>query len=189
MTTIKTMEILNIIGAFAGLLGGVAGLLALVVSLVTLFLTHEIHRDNKNDSPRFSATTKFAEVEGLIGKIPSVLRFHGIPDPEKALSEHGVTAEELAYLISSFTLAGVLYTTSPDKTLFCGPDSYRDHMFQSEAMRKAWPLVRMFYGRSANEFRDAMDKLCREHSARSTNKPDDGAPKGQNQCSPGQRPG
>jgi hypothetical protein len=77
------------------------------------------------------------------------------------LQEVDLTPKEFAYLLNSFTLGSVrqaiLY---PDDRAPFPVDNYRYRMCQSEATRKAWPLVKKLM--SPSSFVERVDRTIRE---------------------------
>ena len=89
-------------------------------------------------------------VELKLIDIPEALKFHGITEAD--LAAHDITAQELSYLVASFT-AGRIYHEARKahiRTPF-DPDSerYRHLMCRSESTRKAWPLVKRMMNHSS----------------------------------------
>jgi hypothetical protein len=65
------------------------------------------------------------------------------------LDKAGITPQEFAYLLNSFTLGGTWHRIlHPDLKTPFGVDHYRYRMCKSGATRKAWPLVKMLMNRS-----------------------------------------
>jgi hypothetical protein len=97
------------------------------------------------------------QVERSIGNIEThAFRFHGITAHE--MKAAGVTKEELAYLVASFT-AGRIYDACvfPEASMTEALDirHYRYKMLAQEDTRKAWPLIaRMMTG---NEYIEKLE--------------------------------
>jgi hypothetical protein len=115
--------------------------ISLIVSLLALWQAVRIYKRQETASTRLAHLPSILAVEGSLANLPEALRFHGI-DP-KDLEEAGITPQEFAYLLTSFTCGGVWHQIAPPsvKTDY-EIDEYRSRMCESEPTRKAWPLVR-----------------------------------------------
>lgn len=117
--------------------------LALGVSVAALGYTAYAQWTQAKHATLLENMTVLAETWGALGRKPSLLRFHGVSEAE--LSQAGVDAEELAYLIASFEAASVYYRyfeNNPDPF----PDgSLRQRMCATEATQKAWPVLKRFF--------------------------------------------
>ncbi len=95
------------------------------------------------------------ELEARLGDLPSALRFHGVSPSD--LEEAGITPQEFAYLVNSFTLGSVWHRIiAPGIKTTYGIDHYRYRMCQAESVRKAWPLVKKLMNPS--DFVERIDK-------------------------------
>jgi hypothetical protein len=111
--------------------------MALLISITGFWVA----RREAQRAPMINYLSALSSVEAQIAKTPTVLKFHGI-DPGE-LERRGVSAEEFAYLVTSFTLGGVWHTAywwQRGKTYKRG--DYRYAICAAEATRKAWPLLR-----------------------------------------------
>ena len=61
-----------------------------------------------NINPKFSAI-----VENLIGNDSSLLKFHGIKEPDKFLRYYELTSKDFAYLLASFSFGGLVFRAAP----------------------------------------------------------------------------
>jgi hypothetical protein len=114
-------------------------------------------------SARFHILTKYVELDRCVETTPSVLRFHGVTDAD--LEKAGVTAAELAYLASQFSMVGFyerIHLNMDDGPY--SPGSYRYMLCESEATRRAWPLIRRLIsgGPYVKRIELTMDLLRRE---------------------------
>lgn len=129
-------------------------LVALLVSLGTAWWTVVFNRGQMN-SGVWTNLNPIVQVERSLGQVPSAFRFHGIT--ETNLSEAGVTAEELAYLVASFTSGHIYHMThNPDAVTPFPENSYRYQMLSAPATQQAWPLIkRMLSGTNYTQRLDA----------------------------------
>lgn len=131
---------------------------AVMVSITSLIWTAISARSQRQNTAVVTNHTNIIRVEAQIAKVPSLLRFHGIMDPEMELKQHGISAEEFVYLLNSFTVAGTFYRTAPRaKTKLLAKGSYRYNMCRSPATRRAWPLLRSFINKGP--YRDHLDEI------------------------------
>lgn len=135
----------------------VTSILALVSSIVNILLVVRAIRN----TAILSANIKLCEYEYKISENIDLLRFHINEDPEDWLKRHGLTKEEFGYLVASFSISSSLYNTSPEKQRLFQHGSYRDNMFKTQSMQKAWPAVREMLG--SKEFVEKMDMLYNFH--------------------------
>ncbi len=92
-------------------------------------------------SSRASILGHFVQLERSLENTPLAFRFHGISEDD--IRDVGITAEELSYLVASFTCGNFYHhLLAPfNKNVF--PEGhYRFAMCASEPFQKAWPLVR-----------------------------------------------
>lgn len=124
----------------------VIAVLALGVSLFALIrgevTQRALQRAQSTDASVLANMTSLVEVWRSIGAKPSLLRFHGVTEDE--LSNCGVDAEELAYLIASFEAASHYYRYIDNRVIPFPRESIRFRMCASEHTRRAWPVVRRF---------------------------------------------
>ena len=110
-----------------------------------------IHEQEHELNARSINLASLASLDMELGKSNhDFLKFHSIS--QEALDEHGVKKEELAYLIASFHLGSIYYSTVEKNSkakLFDKEDAYRHNMFDSELTRNAWPLVEKFLNDSS----------------------------------------
>jgi hypothetical protein len=89
-------------------------------------------------------------VELKLAELPSAIRFHGITEQE--LAAHDIAANELAYVVASFT-AGRIYHEARKRHITAPFDQhserYRYQMCISAKTRKAWPLVKRMMNQSS----------------------------------------
>lgn len=108
---------------------------------------------------RLSHLAEIVAVEAQLGQLPEALRFHGLSKED--LDEVGVTPQEFAYLLNSFTLGGTWHRIlHPNRRTPFGVDHYRSRMCESSATRKAWPLVKKMMNPS--EFVESIDSTIRK---------------------------
>ena len=105
-----------------------------------------IHEREHKLGARSINLASLASLDMELGKPDNdFLKFHKIGKDE--LESGGITKGELAYLIASFHLGSIYYSTveeHAENTPFKENDAYRFHMFRSPSTRRAWPLVEMF---------------------------------------------
>lgn len=95
-----------------------------------------------------------SDIERTIADTPSILELHSVE--QKELEEAGVTPQEFAYLLSSFSVGGLYYRTLGAKVRKpFAPGTYRYNMLKSERTRRAWPLIKKFMGPSP--YRDKIE--------------------------------
>ncbi|GIF23229.1 hypothetical protein Ate02nite_59590 [Paractinoplanes tereljensis] len=100
-----------------------------------------------------TAEQSFVPLERTIADTPSVLRFYRITDDDLRAAK--ITAEEFAYLIATFTAAGIHIkaaaiwdpsTVTDDPFV---PSSYHYELLSSDDVRRAWPLISRAISNSA----------------------------------------
>ena len=80
-------------------------------------------------------------VERSLRDTPSAFRFHGIT--EEDIASHGLTSDELSYLVASFTAGGIYHRAHNQDSREPFPiGSYRRQMLECPETRKAWPLIK-----------------------------------------------
>jgi hypothetical protein len=131
--------------------------ISILLSTIAILYALRHNRNEYNKSALAINTSLMTEIEGRIGQSPSLLRFHGIYNFNQALDDAGIKADELAYLINSFTAGATYYRNATIKNRILALDSYRHNMAMSPDTRRAWPLVRKFLAPS--EYRDRLDQL------------------------------
>lgn len=118
-------------------------LLALIVSVATFAWTLHSQSVQARHATIQANMSVLVEVWGVLARKPSALRFHGISEAE--LRDHGIDAEELAYLLASFEAASVYYRYFENGSDPFPEGSLRYTMCTSEATRRAWPLLKRFF--------------------------------------------
>ena len=114
---------------------------ALVVSLFSIWWNYYSFKKGHEQSRLSENLSSLAEIKLRLGEIPDAFRFHGITAQD--LLAHDVKAEELSYLISNFLAGQIYYEMVPNDVKKPFPeDDYRTHLCKSDAVQKAWPLVR-----------------------------------------------
>jgi hypothetical protein len=115
--------------------------LALFVAIFALWHSVRASRRQESSSTYLAHLAEIVQVESRLGELPDALRFHGLRKEE--LERVGVTPQEFAYLVNSFTLGKAWHKVlTPEATTPYGVDSYRFHMCESKEMRQVWPLVK-----------------------------------------------
>jgi len=128
--------------------------LALVISASALGWTILSAKRQRQEGRALANLAHSIAVERQLAEVPEALRFHGI-DPSD-LAAVGITPEEFAYLINSFTVGRIYYSgVYPNRRKPFRPGTYRYKMCQSPDTRKAWPLLREML--AASNYRDAVD--------------------------------
>lgn len=107
------------------------------------------------------ANTKICKYKYRISENINLLQFHINEDPEIWLKKYGLTKEEFAYLLASFSLSSSLYKTSPFGKELVQQGSYRDRMFKTKEIQDAWPAIKPLLGNKY--FIEKMDNLYRLH--------------------------
>ena len=125
--------------------------------IITGILNIKFGITNLINNPRLQANTKIIDTEGMIYNDLNLLRFHINEDPNEWLKKYDLIKEEFAYLLKSFSLSSTLYSTSPNKKSLDSEDSYRDRMFRTNSMQKAWPAIKIMLANK--EFVKEMDTL------------------------------
>ena len=119
--------------------------MAVAVSIASLIWTAITAESQRKNAAVVTNHTNIINVEAQIAKVPSLLRFHGITDPEMALEQHGLSSEEFVYLLNSFTVAGTFYRTSPKrKTMLLAKVYYRYNMCSSSHSPCLAPFTRLY---------------------------------------------
>jgi hypothetical protein len=118
----------------------IAGL-ALMMALLALWQSSRANRAQQASSAWLTHLAEIVEVESRLGSLPEALRFHGLAKED--LDQAGLTPQEFAYLLNSFTLGGTWdRILHPNLRTPFGVDSYRYRMCKSKQTRRAWPLVK-----------------------------------------------
>ena len=133
----------------------IISLVAVVVSLISSGFGIWSWGKQKNVNAMSTFLAAIAQVERTLGQVPTAVRFHGIKPEE--LQDIGITPEEFAYLVASFTVGWIHHhSVTPGDTTPWVKGSYRYNMFCTEATRKAWPLIKRMMG---------PDKYCEQLEA------------------------
>ena len=146
--------------------------LALIVALLAFWQASLVNRTQQASSAWLAQLSAIIEVEGRLGDLPEALRFHGIGRDE--LDQAGLTPQEFAYLLNSFTLGDIQdRVLHPNLRIPFGvkTETYRYRMCKSKETRKAWPMIKKLMNPSA--FVDRIDLTIRsqeEEEARGYNK-------------------
>lgn len=115
--------------------------IALVISLLNVWWNYYSFKKNHEQSRISENLSSLAEIKLRLGEIPDAFRFHGITTQD--LIEHEIKPEELSYLISNFLAGQIYYEMFPNNPTKPFPeDDYRTHLCQSQAVYKAWPLIK-----------------------------------------------
>ena len=130
---------------------------AILISITSVVWSARSSRTQRQAAAVATNHTSIINIESMIAKVPQVLRFHGVEDPEQELKQHGMTSEEFAYLLGSFTLGGTYYRTAPEARAGIRESSYRHNMCRAPATRRAWPLLRRLITKSP--YRDRLDEV------------------------------
>ena len=144
----------------------ILSIVALVISISSLLWTIWFNLRRARVDPMLNYLSKLSDVERMIATTPSALKFHGIE--ERELVEAGITAQEFAYLVSSFTLGGAYHRAYMDNSQKpITPGTYRYTMCSADATRRAWPLLRRMMAHTP--YRDQLEATIRIiHEQRST---------------------
>lgn len=134
---------------------------SILCALLSILTTVLVSMKNIRNTALLSANIKLCDTESTIAKNKNLLRFHIEDDPQVWLSRYDLTPEEFSYLLASFSLSSALYTTSPCGHRLVEKNSYRDMMFKTSSMQKAWPAIRMFLANK--DFVKDMDILYNSH--------------------------
>lgn len=150
-------DLFDFLSWYIKLLCFVVASLALVISIINTQLSIRAMRN----AAILSANVKLCEYEYKIAENIKLLRFHIDEEPEIWLQKYGLTQDEFAYLLASFSISSALYNTSPVGQQLVEIGSYRDNMFKTKAMQKAWPAIKEMLG--SKEFIEKMDVLYNLH--------------------------
>ena len=130
---------------------------SIVVTILSIASTSILSIKVIRNTTLLSANTKLCDVESTIANHPEFLRFHINEDYNKWLAKYDLTPDEFSYLLKSFSLSSISYTTSPYGYRLIEKNSYRDMMFKTKSMQKAWPAIKMFLANK--DFVNDMDLL------------------------------
>lgn len=133
------------------------GFIGLIVAVVNMQLATRALRN----AALLNANIKLCEYEYKIANNVNLLRFHIDEEPSSWLKKYGLSEEEFAYLLASFSCSSALYSTSPEGRRLVEIGSYRDNMFKTKAMQIAWPAIREMLANK--EFVEKMDALYDLH--------------------------
>lgn len=118
----------------------IAGI-ALIFSIVSLAWQYFTWGKQHKQARLTGNLSLLANLKMQLAKMPEAYRFHGIT--EEMLKEHSITEKELAYLVSNFISGQIYYeAVNNDPSQPFDEGDYRAIMCKTEAVRKAWPLVR-----------------------------------------------
>lgn len=137
----------------------IISIISAVIAVISfLFSFIKFRRDLKNQTLT-SNEQLIMSIENRIAEHPDFLKFHGFSNPQATLEDIGLTSEELAYLINSFTACALYYNTATtqDKKHILRQGSYRWKMCKTPEVKKAWPVLKQFI--AAGEFRDKIEKI------------------------------
>src|SRR5689334_4350053 len=107
----------------------VLSVIAVIISLSSFAYTIYSGRKHERTSALVTNHSAMVAVEARLSDVPAALRFHGI-DPED-LARHGVTPQEFAYLVNSFSVGGTYYRTAPEPAPMLEAGTYYHRMCQS----------------------------------------------------------
>ena len=135
---------------------------SLVVAVGSFGLNYSKYKREMQNQALFSNENHIIEIESRTAMHPEFLRFHGIENPDAFLEEHGITPQEFAYLLNSFTAGSLFYNTAnkKKKDVILKPNSYRWIMCKSPSVRKAWPAIKILL--APGEYRDKLEKIIYE---------------------------
>ncbi len=119
--------------------------LSAAVTAAYVIFTYLIVRANKEivESLKEAQLPPVAEVEKMLGDVPSALAFHGISADD--LKNCDLSAKDFAYLVASFTVGGAYHRIKdPNSKEAFDPtrDTYRYNMCRAPATQRAWPLLK-----------------------------------------------
>ena len=98
--------------------------LALLVAMFALWHSIRAGRKQAGFATYLAHLAEIVQVEARLGQLPEALRFHGIRKED--LESVGVTPQELAYLVNSFTLGSAWHKIlTPSIITPYGVGSYR----------------------------------------------------------------
>lgn len=135
---------------------------SLIISVISVSLSYKFSRIDAQNKAFVSNENHIIEIESRIGIYPELLRFHGIDNPKEFLDQHGITANEFAYLVNSFTAGSLYYNMANNekKDSILKPNSYRWIMCKSPSVKKAWPAIKILL--ASSEYRDKLEKIIYE---------------------------
>lgn len=148
-----------------------ANAFAFVVMCYSMYLTIHMHRKIAENSAIQQASVLIFDAESRIGLDPQLLRFHNISDIDQKLHALGLSSQDFAYLLNSFSAGGVYYRClhGVDKDSVLCKKSYRYRMMQSEPTRKAWPLLREML--TDSDYKSKLDEIYEEISSQRVDEP------------------
>jgi hypothetical protein len=134
-------------------------LTALIIAIISLVHTIISSRRQEFTAGRLNNLAAISDIERMIADNPQILELHGVSLQE--LEQSGITSNEIAYLLSSFT-AGRLYYSSNDGGTVSPFEvgSYRYNMLSSHRTRKAWPIIKKLM--EPGKYRDKIDITIKE---------------------------
>jgi hypothetical protein len=154
--------LINTLVAFLSAVG------TLVYVVLTFLMVRTTYRSAKSseravENLKEANLSPIAEVEKMLGDIPTALEFHGIREEE--LAEHGLSASEFAYLVASFTVGGTYHRAlEPDSRTPFKEGTYRYNMCLSQKTQDAWPLLKRML--NPTPFRDRIEATFGEIKAK-----------------------
>ena len=120
----------------------IALIASIVMPLIVWFVSYNFYQKKRLYHARATNLVAIVPIERSLGDIQSAFRFHGITDQD--FKEAGVTPQELAYLVASFT-AGRIYDDQARSESFMkepyNESHYRYKMLAQHSTRRAWPLI------------------------------------------------
>ena len=168
---------ISIIAALTGAAIGTIATVILTIIIYKLYYKQRITLQNKQLDAQnkqlelygkqlnyitLSNLAPIVQVERSIGDITTnAFRFHGIQDEDiDELERSGITKQELAYLVASFT-AGRIYDTcvlpKSDQDKLLNTTHYRYKMLEQKDTIKAWPFIKKMM--TENEYIERLDKI------------------------------
>lgn len=140
----------------------IISILSLIIAFISFYLSYKKYQKEVMNQAIISNENHMISIESRIGEYPELLRFHGVENPQELLRELGITATEFAYLLNSFTAGSVYYHTSNEneRERILQPNSYRWIMCKSQAVKKAWPALKLLLAQG--EYRDKLERIINE---------------------------
>jgi len=104
--------------------------------------------------------TLLAEIKMQLAQKPEVYRFHGIT--KEMMRDCDIDEKELAYVVTNFISGQIYYEAieKDSKTPF-PDDDYRAIMCKTEAIKKAWPIVKILLDKTS--YRDKVEKTIEKY--------------------------
>ncbi len=132
-------------------------IIALITSTLSAYLSIKTARRKLSIDAYTYVEQVYAQIEMQLKDTPEALRFHGITNDD--LKKADLTAKDISYLLTNLTAGCMEARALNQKEHEVEITDYKLRILQSEATRKAWPILKKMMGDSP--CRQKIDKIIK----------------------------